>query len=292
MASQGPILSATADKLPGLVRPARRPAGFLARGPRPAAPPELVPRAGEDLCYLSGDWRIFQKRRGHRWSLDDLVTAWAAVRAAQQRDPARPVREALDLGCGIGSVLLLVAWALPEVRSVGVEAQAESAELARRSIAWNGAGGRVRVLDADLRDPLALPAGARFDLVTGTPPYFDFAAGTASPVAQRRACRFEERGGAEAYLAAGARWLADDGLLALCAQSPQRARVQAAAAREGLAIALELEVIPKEGKPPLVDVFVLGRAQTPTSREALVVRDARGQWTPAFRAVRAELGMP
>jgi hypothetical protein len=33
------------------------------------------------LDILAGDWRIFQLRTGHRFSADDLLTAWTAVRA-------------------------------------------------------------------------------------------------------------------------------------------------------------------------------------------------------------------
>ena len=91
----------------GIVRKSKRPPGWTAPGPPPAGPgedPELWPKAGEDLCYLSGDWRIFQRIEGHRWSLDDLLTAWYGVTHA----PAR-VERALDLGCGIGSVLMIFA---------------------------------------------------------------------------------------------------------------------------------------------------------------------------------------
>ena len=81
----------------GLVRPARRPAGWIVPGP-PGPPQDLrgvplalLPGRNEDLCHLSGDWRILQRTDGHRWSLDDLVTAWVATRGTA---PAR----ALDLG--------------------------------------------------------------------------------------------------------------------------------------------------------------------------------------------------
>lgn len=46
---------------------------------------------------LAGAWRIFQLRHGHRFSTDDLLTAWAAVRANPE------ARRLLDLGAGIGS---------------------------------------------------------------------------------------------------------------------------------------------------------------------------------------------
>src|SRR6185436_2010279 len=137
---------------------ARRPAGWRPPGPPPRPPEDreaLWPRPGEDLCWLAGDWRILQQVRGHRFSLDDLVTAHLAARIAAAAPPGRM----LDLGCGIGSVLLLLAWRFPLARACGIEAQPLSAAMARRSIAWNGAGDRCQVIEGDLRDPATAVAG-------------------------------------------------------------------------------------------------------------------------------------
>src|SRR5262245_20828514 len=127
----------------GIVRSAKRPAGWRAPGPRPPAAPsslELWPGPREDLCWLAGDWRILQRVDGHRWSLDDLATAHLP---AELSDAPERV---LDLGCGIGTVALFLAWCLPCAEVVGIEAQGLSAAMARRSIAWNGVEARVRVL--------------------------------------------------------------------------------------------------------------------------------------------------
>lgn len=276
------------DQTPGVVRPARRPLGFVAPGPAPRAPEGPLPGPGEDLCFLTGDWRIFQRQRGHRWSLDDLVTAHLALREVRGSE----VATALDLGCGIGSVLLMVAWGLPRARCTGVEAQAASAALARRSLAWNGADDRAQVLDGDLRDSAVLPEGARFDLVTGTPPYFDVRAGTVSQLPQRERCRFERRGGLEDYCEAAARWLAPEGTFVLCGAAGQRARLFAAAERLGLHVARLVSVVPRAGKPALIFSAALRRMPVRLEEEQLVVRGTDGQWTDAFRALRLEMGMP
>jgi len=152
----------------GTMRPARRPRGWRAPGPRPAGPGDdatLLPVAGEDLCHLAGDWRIFQHVGGHRWSLDDLATAWMAALETSSRPPARVA----DLGCGIGTVLMLLAWRFVDARCEGIEAEAEKASLARRSIRWNGCADRCAIRVGDLRDASALDG--TFDLITGTPPY-------------------------------------------------------------------------------------------------------------------------
>ncbi len=285
----------------GIVRAARRPPGWSAPGPAPAGAqgrPELEPADDEDLCYLAGDWRLFQKQRGHRWSLDDLVTAWVATRTC---DATRAWR-ALDLGCGLGSVLLMVAWRLPRAAVTGLEAQADRAAMGRRSIAWNGAGDRCRIVDGDLRDGLdglgTADAPAQFEVITGTPPYFPRGTGTEPVHAHAAPCRFELRGGVEDYLAAAARALAPGGWITVCTSTLERDRVVAGAAAAGLARREHWEIVPRDGKPALVAVDVLvaggdaGALDRDPSEHVLVVRDRAGAWTPDFRAVRDALGMP
>lgn len=268
---------------------ARRPAGWIAPGPPPAGDqgrPELVPGPDEQLSYLAGDWRLFQRRDGHRWSLDDLVTAWVATR---ERDPAAPVR-ALDLGCGQASVLLLVAWRLPRADVTGIEAQADRAALGRRSIAYDGVAERCRIVDGDLRTDAA--SLGRFELITGTPPYFPRGTGVESAKPHAAPCRFELRGGVEDYLAAAAAVATPTATIAVCTSTLERARVTAGAAAAGLHVRAHWEIVPRTGKPPLIAVDLLSPAAGVRDDHALTVRDRAGAWTPEFRAVRAAMGMP
>jgi tRNA1Val (adenine37-N6)-methyltransferase len=276
---------------PGIVRAARRPPGWRAPGPWPPGDPSLGPRPGEDLCHLAGEWRILQRLDGHRWSLDDLVTAWFAARQVRDEPPAT----VLDLGCGIGAVLMLLAWRFPAARLVGIEAQAISLDLARRSLAWNGVAERCRVLLGDLRDAAALPGAPMFALVTGTPPYLDPAAATAPTRVQCGPCHVQYRGGIEAYCAAAARWMAPGGRFVACEAAAQVARVVRAAAASRLGIERRLDVIPREGKAPLFSVYAMRRAAEvgpPVVEPPILVRDASGRRTAAFRVVRDEMGMP
>lgn len=276
---------------PSRISVARRPAGWSPGGPQPLAPPwpdDCLPGEGEELSFLTGDFRILQLQRGHRWSLDDLVTAWWAVAPLP---PERPIRH-LDMGCGIGSVLMSVAWALPACHATGIEAQAVSYALLQRSLRLNNLTDRVTTHHGDLRET-RLPE--RFDLITGTPPYFDLADGTVSAVAQRGPCRFETRGGIETYCDAAAAHLAPEGRFVVCETALECERVYAAADRAGLAVHARLDLIPREGKQPLIRLFEMRHAGTERPDEqigTLTVRDRDLRWTEAFRAVRARMGMP
>lgn len=278
----------------GTVRAARRPDGWDGGGPAPVLPTSLDglwPGPDEDLCWLAGNWRILQRTDGHRTSLDDLLVAHLAASLFERCPPAR----ILDLGCGIGSVLLFLAWRFPAARLRGVEAQPVSAALARRSLAWNGAVGRAEVHVGDFRDGETLTGAPRFDLVTGTPPYFPLGAGPESDRVQRAPCRFEHRGGVEAYCAAAPRWLAPGAPFVACEAWNQRERVEPAARAAGLALIRWREIVPRAGKPPLLCVFAMraaALAEPLVTLPPLVVRDRQGRRTPELVAVRGAMGMP
>jgi tRNA1(Val) A37 N6-methylase TrmN6 len=265
-------------------------------GPLPAGDggdPELAPCDGESLDMLSGEWRIFQRRDGHRWSTDDLLCAWFASAAARERGVA--VRRALDLGTGIGSVAMMVAWRHPEARMVGVEAQEISAALFARSIRYNGIAGRMELRRGDLRDVSVVSEARAFDVVTGSPPYFDEADGVVSDRPQRGPCRFEQRGGVEGYLAAGSRALADRGVMAIVHTWAVRDRIDAAARAEGLVVVASQPVALREGRVPHLGLYEIARAgaRAPEGeRLALVIREADGRRSRAYSDARTWMGFP
>jgi tRNA1Val (adenine37-N6)-methyltransferase len=176
------------------------------RRPGPVPPRGVDAEPGETLDYLCGHFRIFQYERGHRYSTDDVLTAWYATQWAPRVD------RAADLGSGIGSVALIAAWRLPGARFCTVEAQAMSARLARKSIRYNGQESRFTLYEGDLRDPSILAGEAPFDLVTGSPPYWPASAATGAAHPQAVPARIEIRGTVADYAAAAARILAPGGM--------------------------------------------------------------------------------
>jgi tRNA1Val (adenine37-N6)-methyltransferase len=234
---------------------------------------------------ITADFRILQRRRGHRYSLDDLATAHAACEALPG------ARHYLDLGCGIGSVLLMVGWKLRPARILGIEALPLSAELARRSIALDGLA--ATILEGDHRD-VTRSLTDRFDLVTGTPPYLPPSTAIASPDPQRAAARIELRGGVEDYLASAARVLAEDGRLVICADGRRPDRVERGAAAAELCPLVRRDVWPHPtASHPLFSVWVLARSTSPApEHQRLLVRGADGEQTPEARALRAFFGLP
>jgi tRNA1(Val) A37 N6-methylase TrmN6 len=238
---------------------------------------------------LTADFRLLQRRRGHRFSLDDLATAWVAARARPE------ARVTLDLGCGIGSVLLMIAWRLRAARCFGIEAQGISFGLAQRNVAENGVSDRVTVALGDLRE-LALPgAYPPCDLVTGTPPYLPLGTALLSPDPQRAAARVELRGGVEDYLLAASRVLAPDGRAVVCADGRFPERVIRGAAAAGLAPLQRIDIFPRvDARDPLLAVWTcapLDAAPGPLEIERIVMRDERGERSLSALSMRRFFGL-
>lgn len=238
---------------------------------RVLADPELGPLTDDQLTR---DVRVFQRAKGHRFSSDDVVTAFVAYRAAPR------ARRVLDLGCGLGSVLLHLAWKQPDAELVGIEAQSESFQLLERNVARSGYAARIRIEHGDLRDP-AWPVrlGADFDLITGTPPYFPPDAALDAQDRQRALARVEYRGGIEAYIDAGAHLLDRAGTLVVCGDARALQRTTSAAQAVGLSIQSRCDVVARAGREPLFSVWTLRFDAGSFRLETLTLRDAAGEPT-------------
>ena len=241
------------------------------------------------LDRLTADVSVFQRRKGHRFSSDDVVTAWVAMQVCPA--PAR----VLDLGCGLGSVLLHVAWSAPNAELVGVEVQDESFALVEKNIAHNHLEHRVTVAHGDFREPrIAAALGDRFDLITGTPPYFPAGTATEAMDEQRARARIEHRGGIESYVTAAAAMLAPDGWFVVCGDADARGRLEQVAASAGFVVCGQYVVIPRAGRPPLFSVWALRRhdAWTDAGGREMTLRDSDGERTADAKMLRAFSGFP
>jgi tRNA1(Val) A37 N6-methylase TrmN6 len=237
------------------------------------------------IDQLTCDWKIAQRKRGHRHSTDDLLTGWYAAENAP--DPAR----VLDLGSGIGSVGLLVLWRSPRATLTAVEAQDVSFALLERNVAMNGLGARVRAVHGDLRH---VRFEERFDVVTGSPPYWDVKDGIVPADSQKAHARFELRGDVRDYCAAARAAMAVGARFVFCFPTAQRARAERACDEGALAIVRSRDVIPRSGAPALFSLFCCKRREdhdaSPVLEAPYAVRDESGAQTPEHAAARATFG--
>ena len=247
---------------------------------------------GESLDYLCGHFRIFQYERGHRYSTDDVLTAWYATQWAPRVD------RAADLGSGIGSVALIAAWRLTGAHFCTVEAQAISVRLARKSVRYNGLESRFTVYEGDLRDPKIMADEAPFDLVTGSPPYWPAGNATGAVHPQAVPARIEMRGSVADYAAAAARILAPGGMFVFVFPFIQRERAEEALTTNDLVLLRRRDVIFKEGETPMISLFAAVRSSDIPPRPGawieppLIIRDRNGNVHPEYAAIRISFGFP
>lgn len=271
--------------------------GWAKPGPvPPGLAANLAVELHETLDAISGHFRLFQLREGHRFSTDDILTAWYGTSWCPM------ARTALDLGSGVGTVGMICAWRLPGVEFVTVEAQSESVLLARKSACYNGIEDRYEIREGDFRVPGVLRADEIFDLVTGSPPYFPLDAGVKSEHPQRLACRFELRGTVADYCDAAAKHLAPGGFFACVFphEPAQLARVEAGATACGLVIVRKRPVVFREGDPALVALFGMMRAEDLPDwfrgrtwvEPDLIIRARDGKIHPEYSAVKLAIGFP
>jgi tRNA1(Val) A37 N6-methylase TrmN6 len=148
----------------------------------------------------------------------------------------------------------------------------------------------IRVIHADLRTLEEASLG-RFDLITGSPPYLPTGTGVVSPDPQRAACRFELRGGVEAYCSAAQELLTEDGWFFLVFQSQWDARVKAAGADANLALRWRADIRTRTDHDlPFLSVYGFRRVSGPLESVGFATRDSGGSLTVEYSAARRLLG--
>ena len=318
---------------PGRVTWGRRPRKYVTVGPSPVGNPSqkdhLKPSKGEELCHLTGDFKIFQAVKGHRFSTDDVCTAWYAG-VCCKRLSLKPERH-IDLGCGIGSVLLMMSWQFETLQSTGIEAQERSFRMCQRSVEYNigstNPARRVTVKQGNINNiSTFFPESEHScDLVTGTPPYFATKMtrvderknqmrrtaeyGGMPTCLQSAPARYEFRGGIEVYCKAAAFCLKDTGRFVVCEGelNMNAKRVVEAARAHNLIIVSRLNIYGIKGRPhPLFAVYEMRRHVEekdggdksgfnfgyPIDTKDMYVRSLPGKHSEDYCTVLQDMSMP
>lgn len=156
---------------------------------------------------LGGRLTLLQPPGGHRAGTDAVLLAAAADLPAGG--------DFVDVGAGVGSAGLMLAWRCPAARGLLLEADGAAAALARRNCAGNGLADRVAVVEADLfarpKDRPAALKPERAGLVLTNPPFFARDAVRPSPDAGRARAHVMGPQGHGDWLAASAALLAPHG---------------------------------------------------------------------------------
>ncbi len=77
----------------------------------------------------------------------------------------------LDLGTGTGIIPILLEAKTKAAHLTGLEIQAESADMAARSVRLNGLCEKIEIVNGDIKEAVRIFGAASFDVVTCNPPY-------------------------------------------------------------------------------------------------------------------------
>ena len=91
-----------------------------------------------------------------------LLSSFVTVKAKES---------ALDLGTGTGILPILMEAKCHGRHYTGLEIQAESADMARRSVQHNGLEDRIDIVTGDIKEASKLFGAASYEVITTNPPY-------------------------------------------------------------------------------------------------------------------------
>ena len=125
---------------------------------------EIVLREGEriDALHRNG-YRIIQNEKAFCFGMDAVLLSGYAV--------VKPGERALDLGTGTGIIPILLEAKTAGSHFTGLEIQPEMAEMARRSVDYNGLEDKVDIVTGDIKEAAEIFKPAFFDVITTNPPY-------------------------------------------------------------------------------------------------------------------------
>ena len=157
----------------------------------------------ERFELLSNGMRILQQHGAFRMSTDSVLLA----------DFCMPIRgtHVADLGCGGGTLGILLCAASPDLCVTGVEIQESACEIARRNIEINSLETRFSVVRADLRALEGVLDAGCFDAVVSNPPYFPSGSGFEPPDEAEAIARTERMCPFDALCASASRLLRHGG---------------------------------------------------------------------------------
>lgn len=104
---------------------------------------------------------------------------------------AKKGERVIDLGTGNGVIPILMEAKTCGEQFYGLEIQEESADLARRSIAFNGLEEKIQIVTGNMKEAVQIFGAASFHVVTMNPPYMTGSHGLVNPQDAKAIARHE-----------------------------------------------------------------------------------------------------
>ena len=125
--------------------------------------PSLL-RDGERLDELNRNgYKLIQDQNRFCFGIDAvLLAAFADVRDGEK---------VLDIGTGTGVIPILMEARYGGSDYTGIEIQSDVADMAQRSVQYNGLEDKIKIVNADVKEAVSLYGTSSMDVITTNPPY-------------------------------------------------------------------------------------------------------------------------
>ena len=143
---------------------------------------ELLENERLDELHRNG-YYIIQNPKKFCFGMDAvLLSGFARVKKQET---------ALDLGTGTGIIPILLEAKTQGLHFTGLEIQPESADMARRSVAYNHLEDKINIEIGDIKDASRIFGASSFHVVTTNPPYMTGQHGLTNPNEAKAIARHE-----------------------------------------------------------------------------------------------------
>ena len=229
--------------------------------------------AGFD-SLLDGRVKVAQPPDGYRVAVDAVLLAAAL-------EPA-PGAAVLDLGCGVGSVGLCLAWRRPDLQVTGLDREPLFVAMARANAETNGMRDRLQILEGDVRHP----PPQRFDHVAMNPPYLKAGTATVSAHPLKAAATAESGAALADWIACARAVLKPGGMLTLIHRADRLDGVLHCVGRSFGRIVI-LPIHPKRDRAAkrIILSAQLGSGEPLTILPGLVLHEEDGAFTAAADSI-------
>ena len=141
-------------------------------------------KAGERLDDLNRNgYKIIQDEKRFCFGMDAVLLAGFAK--------VKPEETMVDLGTGTGVIPILLEARSEGAHFIGLEIQEESADMARRSVAYNHLEDKITICTGDIKDATKIFGASSYDVVTSNPPYMIGQHGLVNPDSEKAIARHE-----------------------------------------------------------------------------------------------------
>ena len=138
---------------------------------------------GERVDDLQNGYYVIQNPQKFCFGMDAvLLSGFAKIKNDEH---------VLDMGTGTGIIPVLLKAKTPGGHFTGLEIQEECAELAQRSVAYNGLEQDIDIVCGDIKEAAEIFGAASFHAVTSNPPYMIGQHGLQNPYMAKAIARHE-----------------------------------------------------------------------------------------------------